>query len=100
MKHRRIDLFGHPTSLALENEFWAFLHEIADATGITLKQLIERIAAGKRPSRSLASEIRVRVTASFHGDPAVYRSDRRLVRARDGGLHVLSPRHASVMHLH
>jgi hypothetical protein len=32
MKHRRIDIFGHQTSLALEPEYWDFLKEIMAKT--------------------------------------------------------------------
>jgi predicted DNA-binding ribbon-helix-helix protein len=99
MLHRPIAIFGHMTSLCLEEEVWQWLHEIATATKMSRRQLIERIAAGKG-RRSLASACRIYVAAHFAGDDAVFRSAWRLVRARDGGLHVLSPRHASVTHIH
>ena len=69
MKHRRIDIFGHQTSLALEPEYWDFLKEIMAKTGASLRDLVEAIAANKNRHRSLASEIRVAVAAYFHGWP-------------------------------
>ena len=47
MKHRRIDIFGHQTSLALELEYWAWLREITAKTGASLRDVIEAIAATK-----------------------------------------------------
>jgi predicted DNA-binding ribbon-helix-helix protein len=69
MKHRRIDIHGHQTSLALEPEYWRWLYEMAGKTGVTIKTIIEVIAAIKNPHRSLASEIRVAISAYFHGHP-------------------------------
>jgi predicted DNA-binding ribbon-helix-helix protein len=63
MKHRRIDIHGHQTSLALEPEYWGWLYEIAAKTGTTIKPIIEVISATKNPHRSLASEVRVAVTS-------------------------------------
>jgi predicted DNA-binding ribbon-helix-helix protein len=59
MKHRRNDIHGHQTSLALEPEYWRWLYEIAAKTGVTIRTIIEAIAAIKNPHRSLASELRV-----------------------------------------
>jgi predicted DNA-binding ribbon-helix-helix protein len=74
MKHRRIDIHGHQTSLALKPEYWDWLYEIAAKTGATIKHIIEAIAATKNPQRSLASELRVAITAYFHGNPyPIYR---------------------------
>jgi predicted DNA-binding ribbon-helix-helix protein len=87
MKHRRIDIFGHQTSLALEAEFWDLLYKIAAKTGVTIKTIIEGVAATKHPHRSLASEIRVAVAAYFHGNPyPIYRCPGGIVPMRDGSV--------------
>jgi predicted DNA-binding ribbon-helix-helix protein len=85
IKHRRIDIFGHQTSLALEPEYWAWLREITAKTGASLKDIVEAIAANKNPHRSLASEIRVAVAAYFHGNPyPIYRCPAGMVPMRNG----------------
>jgi hypothetical protein len=87
MKHRRIDIYGHQTSLALEPEYWDWLYEIAAKTGATVKDIIEAIAATKNPQRSLASELRVAITAYFHGNPyPIYRCPGGMVRMRDSSV--------------
>ena len=87
VKHRRIDIHGHQTSLALEPEFWDWLSEIAAKSGATLKDIIEAIAVIRSPNRSLHSEIRVAVAAYFHGSPyPIYRCLSRMVPGRDGSL--------------
>ena len=54
MKHRRIDIFGHQTSLALEPEYWGWLKEIMAKTGASLRDIIEAVAAtGTTTDRSL-----------------------------------------------
>jgi predicted DNA-binding ribbon-helix-helix protein len=89
MKTRRIDIFGHQTSLTLEPEYWRWLAEVRAKTGASLRDVIEAVAANKAPGQSLASAIRVAVTRYFHGgDPTIYRCPGHLVPARDGGLHL------------
>jgi predicted DNA-binding ribbon-helix-helix protein len=44
MKHRRIDIHGHQTSLALEPEYWRWLYEIAAKTGTRVKIIIEGLS--------------------------------------------------------
>lgn len=89
VKHRRIDIHGHQTSLALEPEFWDWLSEIAAKSGATLKDIIEAIAVIRSPNRSLHSEIRVAVAAYFHGSPyPIYRCLGRMVPGRDGSLYL------------
>lgn len=91
MKHRRIAIFGHQTSLRLEDDYWTWLQEIAADVGVTVPQLIEGIAASKRPNRSLTSEIRTAITAHYHGAPyPLYEALPGMIRARDGGVHVLT----------
>ena len=69
VKHRRIDIHGHQTSLALEPEFWDWLSEIAAKSGATLKDIIEAIAVIRSPNRSLHSEIRVPSPPTFTAVP-------------------------------
>ena len=90
MKHRRIDIFGHQTSLALEPEYWAWLREITAKTGASLRDVVEAVAATKNSHRSLASEIRCAITAYFHGNPyPIYRCPGGLVPMRDGDVVLL-----------
>ena len=85
LKHRRIDIFGHQTSLALEPEFWTLLYEIAGKIGVTIKTIIEGVAATKNPHRSLASELLVAITAYFHGNPyPIYKCPDGIVIMRNG----------------
>jgi len=87
MKHRRIDIFGHQTSLALEPEYWDWMKEIMAKTGASLRDVVEAIAATKNPHRSLASEIRCAVAAYFHGNPyPIYRCPGGIVTMRDGSV--------------
>ena len=58
LKKRSITLSGHPTSLALEPEFWAALDAIAEAERASLAALIGRIDQA-RAERPLASACRV-----------------------------------------
>jgi predicted DNA-binding ribbon-helix-helix protein len=88
MKSRRIDIFGHQTSLTIEPEYWRWIAEIRAKTGASLRDVIEAIAASKAPGQSLASAVRVAVAKYFHGgDPTIYHCPGHLVPARDGGLH-------------
>jgi predicted DNA-binding ribbon-helix-helix protein len=91
MKHRRIDIFGHQTSLQLEPEYWGWIGEITAKTGVSLKGFVEAIAAIKPPSRSLSSALRVAIAGYFHGNPyPIYRCPGRIVPARDGGVLIVS----------
>jgi predicted DNA-binding ribbon-helix-helix protein len=84
---RGFNIFGHPTSLALEAEYWRWLKEIAAKIGVTLKQLIEAIAAHRNYDCSLASNIRVAVAAFFHGgDLTICRCPAGMVPMRDGSV--------------
>jgi predicted DNA-binding ribbon-helix-helix protein len=90
---RRIDIHGRPTSFKLEPEYWDWLYEIAVKTGITPKDLIEAIAAHRDYKRSLASEIRVAVTAWFHGNPyPIYHCPGHIVPMRNGDVSLGWPR--------
>jgi predicted DNA-binding ribbon-helix-helix protein len=87
MKHRRIDIFGHQTSLALEAEYWGWIGELRAKTGASLRDVLEAVAANKLPSQSLSSAIRVAIAKYFHGgDPTIYHCPGHLVPARDGSM--------------
>jgi len=58
LKKRSVTLSGHPTSLALEPQFWAALQAMADSGGLSLPALIGRLDEG-RDDRPLASACRV-----------------------------------------
>ena len=58
LKKRSVNLAGHATSLALEQEFWAVLERAAQDDALSLAALIQRIDSG-RGERPLASACRV-----------------------------------------
>jgi len=55
---------GHATSVAMEDEFWESLGEIASANNISLNRLITRIDA-ERDGANLSSAIRLHVLRYF-----------------------------------
>ena len=62
MKKRSISIHGHPTSVALEPEFWEEVDGAATERGCSVSRLLrdlddERLQ--KRPDQGLASYIRV-----------------------------------------
>ncbi len=57
LKKRSVSLSGHPTSLALEPEFWAALQAMAAADAVSLAVVIGRIDKGRQDS-PLASACR------------------------------------------
>lgn len=58
LKKRSVNLAGHATSLALEQEFWNVLEKAARDDALSLAALIQRIDSG-RGDRPLASACRV-----------------------------------------
>jgi predicted DNA-binding ribbon-helix-helix protein len=63
---RSFSLAGHRTSVALEQEFWAALSEMAAARGEALSALVETTDAAREPGQPLASALRVMaLRASF-----------------------------------
>lgn len=58
LRKRSITLSGHPTSLALEPEFWAVLEAMAGAERASIAALIARIDQS-RAQHPLASACRV-----------------------------------------
>lgn len=59
---RSLTLHGHRTSVSLESPFWAAFRDLAQAEGLTLNALAERIDDA-RGDQGLASAIRVAVLA-------------------------------------
>ncbi len=59
LKKRSLSIAGHPTSLALEPEFWAALDRAAQETGRSVPALAAEIDTLRTPDQGLASAIRV-----------------------------------------
>lgn len=62
---RSFSLAGHRTSVALEQEFWAALSEIAKARAQALSALVETADAAREPGQPLASALRVLALRAF-----------------------------------
>ena len=60
MRKRSVRIAGHPTSVSLEDEFWAALGDIARGRGISAAELIAEIDRA-RANRGLSSAIRLHV---------------------------------------
>jgi len=58
-------LAGHRTSVALEQEFWAALGQIAADRGRTLTGLVAAVDADRQPGQPLASALRVLALCAF-----------------------------------
>lgn len=57
IRKRSVTIAGHPTSISVEDEFWAVLNEIAAARGVSLNHLIAEI--DRERTGNLSSAIRV-----------------------------------------
>jgi predicted DNA-binding ribbon-helix-helix protein len=64
IRKRSVTLKGHPTSVSLEDEYWAELKRIATARGLSLSALVESIDAA-RPAENLSSALRLAVLADL-----------------------------------
>jgi predicted DNA-binding ribbon-helix-helix protein len=64
IRKRSVMLKRHATSVSLEDEYWAELKRMADAEGIALAQLIERIDTTRRGD-NLSSALRLAVLADL-----------------------------------
>jgi predicted DNA-binding ribbon-helix-helix protein len=62
---RSFCLAGHRTSVALEQEFWAALSEIAAARAQALSALVETTDAAREPGQPLASALRILALRAF-----------------------------------
>lgn len=58
MKKRSVSIYGHRTSISLEEPFWLELQTICEYENISLKKLIERIDE-TRSDYNLSSTIRI-----------------------------------------
>ena len=56
---RSFSLNGHRTSVALEQEFWSALGDIAKRRGMVVGALVAAIDAERDPAQPLASSLRV-----------------------------------------
>lgn len=63
LKKHSVELFGHKTSLALEDEFWQALQKIAVQKNTSISALIKEIDA--RRTGPLSSAVRVFVLNYF-----------------------------------
>ncbi|WP_029014600.1 ribbon-helix-helix domain-containing protein [Niveispirillum irakense] len=63
VKKRSLLIAGHPTSVTLEEPFWAALKELAAKEDIAVNALVERIDAER--TGNLSSAIRVFVLEAF-----------------------------------
>ena len=52
-------LAGHRTSVALEQEFWDVLTDIAGVRGMVLSALLAELDAERLPDQPLASRLRI-----------------------------------------
>ena len=64
MKKRSITLAGHKTSIALEDEFWKALREIAAQNRLSLTEQIAQIDS-TRKNANLTSSLRVFILLYF-----------------------------------
>lgn len=58
MRKHSVKIAGHPTSITLEDEFWAALQSIAKTRGQTINDLVTEIDEG-RGEHNLSSALRV-----------------------------------------
>jgi predicted DNA-binding ribbon-helix-helix protein len=66
IRKRSVKLKGHATSVSLEDAYWSELKRMADALGVPLSELIERIDAA-RAGDNLSSALRLAVLADLKG---------------------------------
>jgi predicted DNA-binding ribbon-helix-helix protein len=64
IRKRSVKLRRHATSVSLEDEYWDELKRMADAAGLSLAALIERIDA-ERSDDNLSSALRLAVLADL-----------------------------------
>jgi predicted DNA-binding ribbon-helix-helix protein len=62
---RSFTLTGHRTSVALEQEFWEALTDLAAGQQTTLSTLVAEVDAARGPDRPLASALRVHALLRF-----------------------------------
>ena len=59
LSKRSFSLAGHRTSVALEQEFWDALADIAALRGVALSALVADLDAERLPEQPLASTLRI-----------------------------------------
>lgn len=64
IRKRSVKLKGHPTSVSLEDEYWAELKRMAAEAGLSLGALVEQVD-GERGPENLSSALRLRVLADL-----------------------------------
>ena len=72
IRKRSISLQGHPTSVSLEDPFWAELKRMAAESGTSLAALLEGIDSG-RATLNLSSALRLAVLADLKAQLAAMR---------------------------
>ena len=65
MKKLSISLSGHQTSLSLEPEFIAALHDIANATHKPIAKIIDEIDESRALDTNLSSAVRIWILQYF-----------------------------------
>lgn len=71
MKKRSISIHSHPTSVALEPEFWAQIDAAARGAGLSVSRLIQNLDDQRlenSPEQGLASYLRVYVLMRLTSD--------------------------------
>ncbi len=58
IKKRSVILYGHKTSISIEDDFWIFLKDFANKNNTPIHKLIEKIDK-KRNGQNLSSAIRL-----------------------------------------
>jgi predicted DNA-binding ribbon-helix-helix protein len=64
MRKRSVTLAGHPTSVSLEDEFWAELKRMAADSGLSIGALVAQIDS-RRGEANLSSALRLAVLADL-----------------------------------
>ncbi len=70
MRKRSVILQGHPTSVSLEDQYWAELKRMAAQSGMTVAALVERIDR-ERDESNLSSALRIAVLQDLQARLAV-----------------------------
>ena len=65
---RSFSLAGHRTSVALEEEFWTALLNLAATRGQTLSTLVASVDGERIPGQPLASALRLMALRAAQGD--------------------------------
>jgi predicted DNA-binding ribbon-helix-helix protein len=72
---RSFSLAGHRTSVALEEEFWAVLLQMAQARGQSLAALVAETDSDRGPDRPLASSLRIMALKHAFATTVIARND-------------------------